>query len=269
MADDYVLQRDLQSSIRLDAQHLILRISKGYVLNPAISQSPEMKVAEIGTGTGIWLLDLASQLPQSAQLDGFDFSEEQFPHQDFWPANVTFNRLDAFGDVPDHLANKYDVVHMRYWCSIVRNNDPAQLIRHAAGLLKPGGYLQWEEADTGRLVLRGELAEQFSQVARSTFTAQGIHFDWLGNIPEHVKQQGLNVLASQTEELPLSLAPLCSITYLAGLAEMFRRMESFQNSKIPDSSRGDLLLELMAAVRQGAAYHWQPITLLAQKPSSF
>ncbi|OQE34335.1 hypothetical protein PENCOP_c021G02824 [Penicillium coprophilum] len=227
-----------------------------------------MKIAEIGTGTGIWLLDLASQLPQSAQLDGFDFSEEQFPHEDFWPANVTFNKLDAFGDVPEHLANKYDVVHMRYWCSIVRNNDPARLIQHAAGLLKPGGYLQWEEADTGRLVVRGKLAEQLSQLMRSTFTAEGIHFDWLGKIPEHVRKQGLNVLASQMEELPPSLAPLCSVTYLAGLAEMFRKMESFQDSKTPNDSKCDLLLELMAAVRQGAVYHWRPMILLAQKPSS-
>jgi hypothetical protein len=44
----------------------------------------------------MWLLDLASQLPQSAQLDGFDLSEEQFPHHDIWPVNITINKLDVF-----------------------------------------------------------------------------------------------------------------------------------------------------------------------------
>ncbi|CAG8107765.1 unnamed protein product [Penicillium nalgiovense] len=125
----------------------------------------------------MWLLDLASQLPQSVQLDGFDLSEEQFPHQDIWPVNITFNKLDAFGDVPDHLANKYDVVHLRLWSGIVRNNDPSRLIRHAAGLLKPGGYLQWEDADLGKTVLRGETAEQVAQVARSIFRVEGLQFE--------------------------------------------------------------------------------------------
>lgn len=27
----------------------------------------------------MWLIDLASQIPESAQLDGYDLSEEQFP----------------------------------------------------------------------------------------------------------------------------------------------------------------------------------------------
>ncbi|KAJ5150915.1 uncharacterized protein N7482_010167 [Penicillium canariense] len=136
-----------------------------------------MKVAEIGTGTGMWLLDLASQLPESVQLDGFDLSEEQFPARYIWPANVTFDKLDAFGDVPDHLANKYDVVHLRFWCCIVRNNDPTRLIRHAAGLLKPGGYLQWEDANTGKTVVRGEIAEEFAKVVRSTFSAEELYFE--------------------------------------------------------------------------------------------
>lgn len=72
MVDNYLLRRDVHGSIRfvrrlgplsdlevnlfdcarLNAQHLLWRIYNGYVLNPAISRSGEMKIAEIGTGTG-------------------------------------------------------------------------------------------------------------------------------------------------------------------------------------------------------------------------
>jgi hypothetical protein len=83
----------------------------------------------------MWLLDLASQIPQCAQLDGYDLSEKQFPPKSTWPANVTFSVLDAFGEVPDNLVHTYDVVHLRFWCCIVRKNDPSGLIRHAARLL--------------------------------------------------------------------------------------------------------------------------------------
>lgn len=80
-------------------------------------------------------MDLASQLPQTAQLDGYDVSGDQFPNKEFLPANMTLNTLDAFDDVPESLVEKYDVVHLRFWCCIVKGNDPTKLIRHAAALL--------------------------------------------------------------------------------------------------------------------------------------
>jgi protein-L-isoaspartate O-methyltransferase len=39
-------------SLRLDAQHLLWKLHNGYELNPRIPISPNMKIAEIGTGTG-------------------------------------------------------------------------------------------------------------------------------------------------------------------------------------------------------------------------
>lgn len=83
----------------------------------------------------IWLLDLASQLPQTIWLDGYDLSDGQFPHKSALPANVSLNTMDAFGDVPPELVGKYDVVHLRFWCCVVKANNPGGLIRHAMKLL--------------------------------------------------------------------------------------------------------------------------------------
>ena len=41
---------------RLDAQHLLWRLHNGCVLNAKIPTTPDMKVAEIGTGTGYIIL---------------------------------------------------------------------------------------------------------------------------------------------------------------------------------------------------------------------
>jgi hypothetical protein len=49
--------------------------------------------------------------------------------------NVSLSVLDAFGDVPPHLAGTYDVVHLRFWCCVVKGNDPSLLIRHVLNLL--------------------------------------------------------------------------------------------------------------------------------------
>lgn len=67
----------------------------------------------------MWLIDLASQVSGSAQLDGYDLAEEKLPHELLWPVNTTFSKLDAFEGVPDHLVHEYDVVHLRFRCCCV------------------------------------------------------------------------------------------------------------------------------------------------------
>lgn len=37
---------------RLEAQHLLFKMHNGYALNPKIPISSDMRIAEIGTGTG-------------------------------------------------------------------------------------------------------------------------------------------------------------------------------------------------------------------------
>ncbi|UKZ80192.1 hypothetical protein TrVFT333_007949 [Trichoderma virens FT-333] len=206
VTDDYVLGRDLYGSIRLEAQHLLFRMHNGYALNPKIPISSNMKIAEIGTGTGIWLQDIASQLPETIQLHGYDVSASQFPPTSLCPPNLTFTTLDAFGDVPAHLVETYDVVHLRFWCAIIRGNDPSALIRHASRLLKPGGYLQWEDADMGNPVMLGDVAVAFHDLGMSILKSFNVSLDWIGDIPKLVRDHGLNVVDSATGSFHSTLA---------------------------------------------------------------
>lgn len=95
----------------------------------------------------IWLLDLARTLPRSAQLDGIDISLSQCPPPAWLPQNVTLRRIDVFGTVPDHLINYYDVIHIRHFVCVVKSNEPMPLLRNLLAMLKPGGWIQWDEWD--------------------------------------------------------------------------------------------------------------------------
>ncbi|KAL7912417.1 S-adenosyl-L-methionine-dependent methyltransferase [Trichoderma velutinum] len=141
-----------------------------------------MKIAEIGTGTGIWLLDVASQCAPTVQLDGFDISDNQFPHNSALPKNVTLSIMDAFDQVPEDLVGKYDVVHMRLWSCIVRNNETNHLIHHATQLLKPGGYLQWDEADIGRTLTTGAEAVTFWEIMSSILRSIKIDSEYVSRL---------------------------------------------------------------------------------------
>jgi len=264
--EDYVLGRDIYGSTRLDAQHLLWKLYNGYTLHPDIPISAGMKIAEIGTGTGMWLLDLSSQLPSAVQLDGYDVSDDQFPHGSALPANVTMRTLDAFGDVPTHLIEQYDVVHLRFWCCVVKNNDPAPLIQHAARLLKPGGYLQWEDAHLGETIIRGEDAVIFGEIAKSIFRAANLNFGWVGEIENHVKKHDLNIVDGGKGLFPPALVPLCTNTYLAGHAELFHIVDQLDEPSIPNATEcRERLVNLIAETKKGSMYNWPPVTLLAQK----
>ena len=82
-------------------------------------------------------------------LEGFDISAKDYPLKENIPDNVGLEVLDAFADTPQHLVARYDIVHIRAFAAVVKHGDPGPLLRNLIKMLKPGGYLQWDEFDPG------------------------------------------------------------------------------------------------------------------------
>ena len=82
----------------------------------------------------IWLVDLAKELP-NAQLDGFDVSTAQFPHRKWLPPNVTLRQMDAYGEVPQELVGRYDIVHIGLVVVLVKDGNPGRLLTNLLKLL--------------------------------------------------------------------------------------------------------------------------------------
>ena len=83
----------------------------------------------------IWLVDLQNQLPNSVILDGFDISVFQFPPKEWLPANVRLDQLDVLGEIPQNLRGKYDIVNIRYFACVVKENNVDLVIRNALDML--------------------------------------------------------------------------------------------------------------------------------------
>eukprot|EP00136_Aspergillus_niger_P009767 XP_001401990.2 methyltransferase [Aspergillus niger CBS 513.88] len=149
--DPYRLGRDVIASTRLNLQHYIWKENIGYLLHPSIrfpnaSSNSDISIADVGTGTGIWLLDLHRQYP-NATLHGFDISSEQYPAPGFLPSNISLRHLNILEEIPEEYVEKYDVVHARLLVQVVlqAGGDPRPVIKNLMKLVKPGGYIQWEE----------------------------------------------------------------------------------------------------------------------------
>ncbi|KAK0749008.1 S-adenosyl-L-methionine-dependent methyltransferase [Schizothecium vesticola] len=132
---------------RLNEQHHITTATLGFLLHPHIPPPPPpgtpYKIADIGTGTGIFLLSLAPTLPPSTHLIGFDITPSSFPPLASHPPNITFTTHDMLTPFPPSHLSTFDVVTARFLSSATPRAAWEQTIRNLVTLLKPGGWLQW------------------------------------------------------------------------------------------------------------------------------
>lgn len=111
------------------------------------SGQPPVSVADVGTGTGIWLVDLASSLPPTARLDGYDFNTSKFRPATSRPPNVQLLEANAAEPFAPELQGQYDLVHVRLLVLGLKPSDWQPVAANLRTLLRPGGFLVWEEID--------------------------------------------------------------------------------------------------------------------------
>ncbi|CAG8956363.1 hypothetical protein HYFRA_00003745 [Hymenoscyphus fraxineus] len=142
-----------EAAVRLYLQHWMCQYQTGFLLNPKIpTQKEDLMILDVACGSGIWLIELSRSLPPSAKLTGFDISPSHFPPKSELPSNVTLETSDAFQPVPDHMIGKYDIVHVGRINMFVRFENPGPVLQNFIQMLKPGGYLQWDELDVGGML---------------------------------------------------------------------------------------------------------------------
>ncbi|PYI00580.1 hypothetical protein BO78DRAFT_438213 [Aspergillus sclerotiicarbonarius CBS 121057] len=165
----YSLQHNHLAACRLNLQHYLWREVFQFNLHPSIpipipnptststsnSETNPPLIADIACGTALWLIDMSHQLPH-AHLDGFDIDLTQAPPPQWLPENITLREWDALTPVPADLHGRYDIVHVRLAVLFLsgRDVDPAPFIRNLYSLLKPGGWVQWDELDCVRMCVK-------------------------------------------------------------------------------------------------------------------
>ncbi|KAL9120743.1 MAG: hypothetical protein Q9187_002696, partial [Circinaria calcarea] len=161
-----------QETARLNSHHeFLVHLSNNHLLHPCIPLSSVHRIADIGTGTGIWLQDVAESLhhlgsfshnhhshhhprrhsrqKKKPELVGFDLSAELFPksEEDGPTKRMRFVVQDVTRPFGTEWRGRFDVVHVRGLQYFLRERDVKAVVENLGEILRPGGYLQWEEMD--------------------------------------------------------------------------------------------------------------------------
>ena len=138
----YMLQRDPEESRRLDAQHGFLRaLAHGELIHPSVPHEKLRAVADVGTGTGVWLQETLQELTSSRQHDpkgvvdfvGFDISPSQFPAEKV--AGIDFVVHDVTEPFPPRYHARFDLVHVRLLSYAMKAQDLATIVENIVQIL--------------------------------------------------------------------------------------------------------------------------------------
>ncbi|PQE31078.1 umta methyltransferase family protein [Rutstroemia sp. NJR-2017a WRK4] len=283
--DDYPLERSFLGASRLYFTHWLWDKLLGHLLHPSIPRTNDMRVADIACGSGypqtgdnnpcrIWLLDLAKELSKSkisAQLDGFDISTKMYPPPITLPTNVRLDTLDIFQPIPEALRGWYDVVHIRLLCLVIPNGDPRPVLDNILTLLKPGGYIQWDDSDFGNIYCPSSnpelkctnLEKEREWIYKVPLSRLGgiSNFKWISELEHIFQSRDIAViqdgLFAQDDDIAYSHA--WTIMHMMGLEEL--ASASGEGSK----EVHELLERAAEEVRQGGSFNMDLVSVVGRK----
>jgi ubiquinone/menaquinone biosynthesis C-methylase UbiE len=136
----YVFPNDEKENDRMDIHHHLAVLGlEGKLHTAPIGEKPQ-SILDLGTGTGIWAIDMADEYP-SAQVLGVDLSPTQ-------PRLVPPNMKFEVDDIEDSwtYSQQFDLVHARFLAAAVQ--DWPKLIKQTFKQTKPGGFAEFQDWDS-------------------------------------------------------------------------------------------------------------------------
>ncbi|KAL8829601.1 MAG: hypothetical protein Q9191_001928 [Dirinaria sp. TL-2023a] len=136
----YYMPNDESELSRLDSQHQIWRLTLDNALFHApIAENPQL-VLDVGTGSGVWAIDFATQYPNCHVL-GIDLSPTNLGVESL--QNCTFQIHNVESDWHFGKDSSFDLIHSRMLVQGL--HDWHKYFRRCYDYLKPGGWVEAHE----------------------------------------------------------------------------------------------------------------------------
>ncbi|KAH7063195.1 S-adenosyl-L-methionine-dependent methyltransferase [Macrophomina phaseolina] len=220
----YVFPNDDAEQDREDMKHAMTVAVCGDKLHFApIGESPG-RILDLGTGTGIWCVDMGDMYP-SAEVIGVDLSPIQ---PTFVPPNVRFMVDDIESDWL--YGSPFDFIHLRAMAPAIRNWP--RVLASAYDWLKPGAYIELQEIDFFPQSDDGTMPpdwpfKQYTDAVRDGLAAFGSDYNVARSVAGKLREAGFANVVEHTIKLPLGGWAKHSLLRTAGLYMQAAVMDAF------------------------------------------
>ncbi|KAI9856392.1 MAG: hypothetical protein M1824_005430 [Vezdaea acicularis] len=202
----YMFPCDEQEKDRLDMQHKFFSIARrDYLFNGPLACPPgeRPEILDLGTGTGIWAIDMADKFPE-AWVTGLDLAEIQPASI---PKNLRFRIQDHEGLWTMGEGTK-DLIHLRMGCGSVSHWP--ELYQKVFAHLRPG-YGSFEQVemdlqprcDDGTMPETAAVRQWYNYLADATARAdKPIQYEH--NTEQLLQHAGFTDIRHQTIRIPVN-----------------------------------------------------------------
>ncbi|KAI1822946.1 hypothetical protein F4861DRAFT_550233 [Xylaria intraflava] len=245
----YRMMRDCFAGARLTGQHYLWKDIFGYLIYPGIPvDRADLKIADIATGNGIWLYDLAGKMPKTCEFHGFDVSLDQVTPKPWLQPNVQMHTWDIFEEPSSQFESHFDIIHVRLITLVVKNQDPRPVLANLTKMLI-------DMTNNSMKVASGVSGENLSKL----FSQINVDDRWKGNFAQIMDENGYTGSSLYVYEAGLNVARLLNDMYLGVWKEITTNM-----LKAPEVSRA-LEQRSMEEVRNGAAIIYPQLVWVGKK----
>ncbi|KAG5918902.1 hypothetical protein E4U61_001376 [Claviceps capensis] len=184
---------------REDLKHsMLMMLTENKLFFSPIGDHPQ-KILDIGTGTGIWAVEVGDRYP-SAKVRGIDIA----PIQPKWvPPNVSFIVDDC---ELDWIERDVDLAHFRFTIVILKNTS--QVLGHAFESLRPGGWIELQEflptvlCDDGTMPDDDPVKVLYEKIERS-FEKFGLRVTLPPKLEPYLREAGFENIHCQIMKVPI------------------------------------------------------------------
>lgn len=196
---------------RLNVQHALVRSIMGgkLLIAPADMGRHNLRVLDSGTAQANWLLDLATLVPDTAQLIGTDIAVEQFPPEAQRPSTMTLQKQSIFEPWDKTMVASFDIVHQRFVLAACRSNEEAQqAVANLVALAKPGGWIELHEGNMLK-IQEGDAHKammRFRDIAVAAWTSIGQLPDPGVRLSGWLRDAGAEEMYEEVQTVPIGAA---------------------------------------------------------------